>query len=137
MKREIKFRAWTRTGEWDDTGERRHFEMIDGDSLCPMECEPFKDILADIEDEYYVMQYTGLKDKNGREIYEGDVVSYDILEGCGDRKAYTSVVEYGEYGFRPFTFNTVVEMDDWYNYELRNFEVIGNIYENPELLKQS
>lgn len=65
-----------------------------------------------------VMQYTGLKDKNGVEIYEGDIVK----EG-----QYTPIVEYNA-GPEPWSF--LCYYDD-----VEKFEVIGNIYENPELIK--
>ncbi len=76
-----------------------------------------------------LMQFTGLLDKNGKEIYEGDVVK------CGRS---TAVVEWDEYidqdfywgnasGFK-FNFDSD-EMDGQ-----RSYEVIGNIYENPELI---
>jgi len=133
MKREIKFRAWSRTGEWDEFGERRAFEMIDGDSLCPNEFEPFKDSLMDINDEYYVMQFTGLKDKNGKEIYEGDII---------DNYASKWIVTFNK---GCFCANKLPELqpDENTHIALRavsEYEVIGNIYqheylENPELLK--
>jgi hypothetical protein len=68
------------------------------------------------------LQFTGLKDKNGREIYEGDVIS--IHEGY----------ERGSVGFRKGNF--VLENTDKAigNYITETIEVIGNIYENPELL---
>ena len=90
-----------------------------------------------VRDEYILMQFTGLQDKNGKDIYEGDVVKWDKdnhYNNCGgncntDR---IEIVKYKEYGFEPFIYsdgyNGVIMID--YNY----CEVIGNIYENPELL---
>ena len=70
-----------------------------------------------------VMDFTGLHDKNGKEIYEGDVVQYSYNDY---ETLLKSPVEYHEGAFYP-----VCEIPE----EARHFEVIGNIYENPELLK--
>jgi uncharacterized phage protein (TIGR01671 family) len=79
-----------------------------------------------------LMQYTGLKDKNGKEIYEGDIVK--MKEEYSD-KIYNTKVEWSEQfaGFSPY-----VDYDsdcDIYT-EGRDTEVIGNIYENTELLNK-
>ena len=76
---------------------------------------------------YHIMQYTGLKDKNGKEIYEGDIVKMEHTD------MYGTVWE---------TFD-VKFIDDWHGYNFpknhahtmsKTFEVIGNIHENPELI---
>jgi hypothetical protein len=69
------------------------------------------------------MQFTGLHDKNGTEIYEGDIVKWIHQYGDFAPTIQTSIVEYKQYA------------DGWIGYEVFNqSEVIGNIYENPELL---
>ena len=74
---------------------------------------------------YELMQFTGLKDKNGKEIFEGD-----ILKG---RKGLNPIVEYSEERGM-FIVNFQVGYVN-FNDELgEEWEVIGNIYENPELL---
>lgn len=69
-----------------------------------------------------LMQYTGLKDKNGKEIYEGDIVKFVNLTALLD-SPYPFEVEWDQQGY----WNIA-----GYDFEL---EVLGNIYENPELLK--
>lgn len=77
---------------------------------------------------FNVMQYTGLKDKNGKEIYEGD-----ILEFSGNVVAL-GIVKYNE-NFA--TFQACNGNSGWLfgNESGTNIEIIGNIYENPELVK--
>ena len=85
-------------------------------------------------------QYTGLKDKNGKEIYEGDIIRKEIGVGY-ESKFYPSF----PLGTQSKYFPLIVEWDNenacWKRLELHNdinfiteIEVIGNIYENPELL---
>ncbi|WP_169783706.1 YopX family protein, partial [Campylobacter mucosalis] len=83
-----------------------------------------------------LMQYTGLKDKNGTEIYEGDIVKFDpSVQPLGD------MPQDGEVGIIKYVLNSFVvvpQSDCSINYnidEIGDWVVIGNIYENPELLK--
>lgn len=86
-------------------------------------------------DEKYLMQSTGLKDKNGKEIFEGDIIKYKA--GCN---TFTEEVAYDKnfagfgvmdaYADIIFTFWELAEDTD-----LHSLEVIGNIYNNPGLLE--
>lgn len=118
--REIKFRAWDTIGEYMYANahggiETRHgvthFEEVIGNQLL------------------ILMQYTGLKDKNGKEIYEGDVVKYK-----DDKDGVRAVLWSDKIGaFVIGRFNTVgTSLLGLYFEEM---EIIGNIYENPELLE--
>jgi len=73
-----------------------------------------------------IMQFTGLHDKNGKEIYEGDVI-----EGTWNDKKVKGVVVFDE---GMFGIEDVIG-GDAYSLNRLNAEVIGNIYENPELLE--
>ena len=128
--REIKFRVWsvlaTRMINWENIFHLPAWEIFPGTP----EQRPFN-----------VMQYTGLKDKNGVEIYEGDILELRVNPFNKKRDLFQVVFKDG--GFR----------DEWNNYigqylppDIRNrqggrvrlneaCEIIGNIYENPELLK--
>lgn len=99
----------------------------------------FGDVLED--DEYTIMQCTGLKDKNGKLIYEGDIVRFkdcnDILVvnyqkemACFAPQFYSK----GKYGGRLW-FDDYDSFEHQF-YKSNNFEVIGNIYENKELLDE-
>jgi uncharacterized phage protein (TIGR01671 family) len=78
-------------------------------------------------------QYTGLRDKNGKEIYEGDI----IVGTYKDMGTDTGLVVFKGCGFKVEIPNVGDdELVDWERYS-DSIEVIGNIYENPELLKEA
>ncbi|RDW17651.1 hypothetical protein CWR48_13920 [Oceanobacillus arenosus] len=100
-----------------------------------IECTDIRNVSPDGHDVYKehlkYMQYTGLTDKNGKEIYEGDVLQYDSPSLNHQYKHQVIFVD-GRYrfsGMNDFVFN---QMN--LNYK-RGYKVIGNIYENPELLE--
>ena len=116
--RDIKFRCWQK----DDNDQ---WQMIKADDLAFENFEPLVDLLKSDPDSEIFMQYTGLKDKNGKEIYEGDLLA--LKEGVGEVRYEApsyKVWVHNYRGLEPFP-------DDFDGYV---WEVIGNIYENPELL---
>lgn len=124
MTREIKFRVWD--------GEKMRFAQLGDSSM-----DDFNDMLKyQLEDsdsgEFTtpVMQFTGLKDKTGREIYEGD--KFDMGVVIFSRGCFNGCYISGSTNERGWDYS-----DDWEdgleNYA-RNHEIIGNIYENKDLL---
>ncbi len=135
--RDIKFRAWNKSkgvmaivahiSNLLTVGEYIDVRMNEPDAVTNIE-EEWN------EGEYILMQFTGLLDKKGKEIYEGDIVSYTWEEDMGQwnkNHAMKATVEWAESkaGFAPF-----YRFDD-YECRISTVEVIGNIHSNPELLK--
>jgi hypothetical protein len=117
MNREIKFRAWIEKEDCD--GDNPEYEMCY--DLAFEEYEPINDLLNGVKN---LMQYTGLKDKNGKEIYEGDILKCEI--------GNNEIVE-----FKKASFVCRYRTIDLYKLWLTQYiEVIGNIIENPELLNK-
>lgn len=118
MEREIKFRAWDKERNfmkyhklWDNT------------------------MPSNWDIHYILMQYTGLKDKNGKEIYEGDIYKMfykNYLISFYNGSFCSSII--GTKDYTPLNWQiTIFDIleDNFSN----SIEIIGNIYENPELLK--
>lgn len=82
--------------------------------------------------EWILRQYTGLKDKNGKEIYEGDIVS-TTFDKTDQYEQYTEV---GVVKFQSLQWLIADDKHGKNNRFYSHSEVIGNIYENPELLQQ-
>jgi uncharacterized phage protein (TIGR01671 family) len=118
--REIKFRAWDKMEE-----------MVYIDDFYWFEEEGVHDSNGEGHYCHYeLMQYTGLKDKNGKEIYEGDIIGNTKYSEMYPKQ----IVFYnGSFGFWDKE-DSIPEFFMLYRY-LSSREVIGNIYENPELLK--
>ena len=108
MNRPIKFRAW----------DKQFNKMID---YIPAQDDQNVLTILKGEERYVFQQFTGLLDKNGKEIYEGDWLEFNTLSG--NKMIYQ--VRWKEKGFVPVRLS---------HHNQAEITVIGNIYENPDLL---
>lgn len=127
MKREIKFRAWDK--------ENGCWASIDSVALCADGSVAYllpeeDDMPPYLEEDVEIMQYTGLKDNNGREVYEGDVLDIGLQNQGG--KPVVAPVSYEKY-IAGYVLDNGGD-GIWQRLD-EDCEVIGNIYENPELLE--
>lgn len=139
MSREIKFRAWDKKRNvWLEAGQLLLGYVVAWESIT----------IFSLKDRgnYEIVQYTGLKDKNGVEIYEGDILSVtsEILTNFGKTKTgrigtTIDLVLWKEdsWGTKVISSNTRVvgSENKGLTVASKYAEIVGNIYETPELLK--
>jgi uncharacterized phage protein (TIGR01671 family) len=126
MGREIKFRAWD--------GHKMFNVDVLAISKCAWDCPDHgkRGVSIPYQPHIEVMQYTGLKDKNGKEIFEGDILTDHgeepplYVEYSIKHSAFCFVDKFDRNGTYYYTAETI-------SYE--QFEIIGNIYETQELLE--
>jgi len=120
--REIKFRFW------DDSLN----EFVNITATCSLN---IKKMIQGKENNIILSQFTGLKDKNEKEIYEGDIVIYNRGVGnwTGQRMSTTHEIVFTDevFAFVMKYGSSYIKLRKHWNYI---YEVVGNIYENPQLL---
>jgi len=137
-EREIKFRAWDKK----ENKMQQVVQILYGHeaSNYPLSVDFFRSVKSRLIKDIELMQYTGLKDKNGVEIYEGDIIDYLGTFESGD--GYRGEIKFDEgvyyfmgkskIGRKAGVISSYVGLAHEKAYQ--HCEVIGNIYENPELL---
>ena len=124
--REYKFRVWDTENKEMLKVQELDFEDTFYGGRLSIRTDQYNDYF-DIED-MILMQYTGLKDRNGKEIYEGYIVyimpedERGIIRWDNETARYVVIHD-----------NIISDFDNWYGKDL---EVIGNEFDNPELLEE-
>ena len=134
MSREIKFRVFVDNemlyqDKYDEYGDNLTSIDICKKTITITEFYDYEDVHRFEDEEVKLMQYTGVKDKNGKEIYEGDIV---ILNDTEEENRCVVKYKYGSY--------ILVDGDlreNLSNVEDKFLEVVGNIYENKNLLEEN
>lgn len=128
-QREIKFRAWnTSTKKMVDLKAITPFALATGLNL--------DGVFIPFTEEMKIMQCTGLKDQNGKEIYEGDVLHVlyqDEVGFMGDDSEYVSEVYY-DLESAMFAIKRPIGLDTLETNFGKSIRVIGNIFETPEII---
>lgn len=151
--RVIKFRFWNIhhkemfTPDWKTPGDPCDLAVASDGLVYTLDSEPYAQETGD----YVVMQFTGLLDKNGKEIYEGDIIAERSYLGNKRRGEFVNpaVVKFGDFGVSTDPGSGDEMVTGWFMdsgddfeenlpYDLdKEWEVIGNIWENPELLTET
>lgn len=131
-KREIKFRAWI-----TDHHTKKSFMFYQKDQYLQSFLQRCVFNSSDGREHekygnYQLLQFTGLKDKNGREIYEGDIIKYalDNMEPETGQTEYIEEVTFSDGMFCLENYTPVSIVNDW------PCEIVGNVFETPELIER-
>ncbi|HFI0056078.1 TPA: YopX family protein [Streptococcus suis] len=128
----MRFRAWnTFHNKWV-----KHFYITENGLIYNME-QPHRDLIGAVPIEQsglVLMQSTGLFDVNGKEIFEGDVVEFEDADDIENVYINQGVIEWCQGGFT-VSNRTTVTLDDLLDGDKLEVTIVGNIYENPELVE--
>lgn len=131
MNREIRFRAWDNENKYMVISKQGVFTALRNSMNIVRQADGYYndgDLLKPNKEKYILMQYTGLHDKNGKEIYEGDIV--------GDNKIKW-IVKWNKHRMGFSLYPTTEQLYDEMPINVENklgFKILGNIYDNPELI---
>lgn len=146
MNRIVKYRAW------DKLDKKMYYNVgisMNGVQIYKDKNIPETVILDRGKSCMELMQFTGLRDKNGKMIFEGDIVDYKCLYGSNDM--FGIAEEYYKESDKFFIQRDIVKFydgqflpreyyfdcgDSYYSYRYYDFEIIGNLFETPELLNK-
>lgn len=141
--RQIKFRVWDKGGKLFLPAQAAGYVMSDGKHYLGFSDDHTDDNVKKLilssefgdKDGFVIQQFAGLKDKNDCEIYEGDIVEFVVNRSTFDKVKYErmklEVKFYPDKGFRAYWGH-----EDCNSEKLDSkVKIIGNIFENPELLK--
>jgi len=137
MQREIKLRSWNKAWKCMYYLTGYHFVGRTHIQLYYLDADGDNATCTALIDNIIMMQYTGLKDKNGIEIYEGDILHHLWDSGNNIIKETVSEVKYSNGGFivddkkRADWELSIHALSSW-----AEIEVVGNVYNNPELIKE-
>lgn len=132
MNRTIRFRAWdTHTKTFIYFGGIPRFD--DTLNTATFDCSPVLGEQDAAGSRFILEEFTGLHDKNGKEIYEGDIV-YDILEDTRHVVKWFSSDDYPAFDLEPGFDGEINGFSEATN-DREGLEVIGNIHENPDLIE--
>ena len=132
-----KFRAWDKArNEMNYKVMVGNCDTDDENWTCPIIwIEEEKDWLH-FDDYECIMQSTGLRDKKGKGIFEGDIVQFeDCSEMSDSLYINTGIIEWCQGGFHVTNRDSVL-MEDLLDGDLLDVTIIGNIYEKPDLLEE-
>jgi uncharacterized phage protein (TIGR01671 family) len=146
--REIKFRAWDETKkamhndfQFIKSGEEGNDWIVFTSDKQTLQTKPHPLENPFFQQQLKIMQYTGLKDKNGKKIYEGDIISVVDIGDIPSENSRHQVVYCGEDDYPAFDLKPHIDCDSNGLSYLKaggdeEMIILGNIYENPELLKE-
>ena len=126
-----KFRAWLKKEQKMDN-EIDHISWLEDELYCIGDGITYMVLAEDL----VLMQSTGLKDKNGKEIFEGDILAVEADDGVIILKVSWDD-EHALFVIKTKKFNEEAALEELVDDNSYPFEVIGNIYENHELLEDS